>query len=262
MRSAILAGLVGLVGLALAACGGDEAINPDGPPGGPDAGPCAAPLDQATLDALTHSFWPVPSVEIQPGQERDIELGIVELGAAFSPRAACATWSIAPAGAGATVDPATGTVRVDPGTPSGTEYVVTADVESGRKLITADVFVYVQAEMPWHGIWREQAQLACGSGAEVAPEEMLNEIYFWADGTLWVTWLPFEVYVDYWGTHAFDTSAGTLAITASGGNYVPTDIEGAGTFAFDGPNLILEDMWLGSPQGSTMPARCGHKLMR
>jgi hypothetical protein len=163
---------------------------------------------------------------------------------------------------GATVDPATGTVSVDAGTASGTEFVVTADVESGRKQITADVFVYVQAEMPWRGVWREQAQYACGSGAEVAPEETLNEISFWADGTIWVTWLPFEVYVDYWGTHAFDTGAGTLAITATGGNYVPTDIDGTGTFHFDGANLILEDMWLGSPQGSTMPARCGHKLMR
>jgi hypothetical protein len=252
-----------LGGLVVAACG-DGANNPDNPDAASDpdaAGACTTPLDAATLDALTHSHWVLPSVEVQPGEQRDLDLGTVELGGSFAEVPACATWSIAPA-AGATVDPATGLIEIDAGTPSGTQFVVTANVESGRKLITADVLVFTQATMPWRGRWRETAQYACGTGDEVEPEEMLNEIYFWADGTLWVTWQPFEVYVDYRGTHAFDTGAGTLAVTAVGGNYVPTDIDGSGTFAFDSGALILRDLWLGSPQGGTAPARCGHKLIR
>src|SRR5688500_7380515 len=131
-----------LVGLVVAGCGADEVNdNPDAA-NQPDAGACTTPLEQATLDALTHSAWAAPSVEIRPGDQRDLELGTVELGGAFSAVATCAAWSIAPAGAGATVDAATGVVRIDAGTASGTEYVVTANVESGRKLITADVFVY------------------------------------------------------------------------------------------------------------------------
>jgi hypothetical protein len=258
MRAQILGALT-----FLAACGGsDEAADPDAPPGGADAGPCAAPLDTRTLDALTHSFWAAPSVEVQPGGQRDINLGTVELGAAFAPVEACATWSIAPT-AGASIDPMTGVVQIDAGTAGGTEYVVTANVEAGRKLVTADVFVFVAADMPWHGNWREEAQFECGPGdVEVPPEQMLNEVYFWADGTLWVTWTPFEVYVDYRGTHAFDTGAGTLTIVEGGGNYVPPDIDGTGTFMFGGGDLVLRDMWLGSPQGATMPARCGHRLTR
>jgi hypothetical protein len=246
----------------LAACGHDEAPSSfDAAP--PDAGDaCATPLDDETLANLTHSFWAAPVIEIQPGQMRDVELGTIGLGGGFDPVATCATWSIAPAGAGATIDAATGAITVEAGTASGTTFVVTADVESGRKTITADVFVYTQAAMPWRGVWREMAQYTCGAGTEVPPRETINEIYFWADGTLWVTWTPFEVYVDYWGTYAFASGPGTLAITADGGNYVPSDIDADGTYTLNGNELVLTDMWLGSPQGSTQPARCGHKLTR
>ena len=79
---------------------------------------------------------------------------------------------------------------------------------------------------------------------------------------IWVTWLPFEVYVDYWGTYELATAADTVTVTAEGGDYVPDDIDGSGTYSFDGNDLVLHDLWLGSPRGGTAPARCGHKLVR
>lgn len=245
-----------LAGIVLAACGGGSETGPDAA-----GGDCTTPLDADTIASLTHSFWAAPVIEVQPGDQRDLELGTVDLGAAFEVVPACASWSIAPA-TGATIDPVTGVLVVEGDTPPGSEYVVTADVESGRKLITAEVVVYTRDAMPWQGTWRESLQLECGSGAEVAPEQMLNEIRFWADGTLWVTWTPFEVYVDYWGPYAFATGAGTVMLTADGGNYIPADLDGTGTFAFEGDTLVLGDLWLGSPQGSTAPARCGHVLTR
>jgi hypothetical protein len=241
-----------IVLVALAACGGGSS---------PDNGACDAPLDGETLQSLTHSAFALPAVEIQPGMERDLGLGTVGLGGAFEAVEACATWSISPS-EGATVDPVTGVVRVDAATASNSRFVVTADVESGRKLITADVIVFRQEEMPWRGNWREDKQLVCGTGEEVDPEEVLNEVIFWADGTLWVTWNPFELYIDYEGTHDFDAGAGTVEVVSLGGNFVPADIDGSGTFTLDGDTLTLQDLWLGSPQGSTQPARCGHKLVR
>ena len=80
----------------------------------------------------------------------------------------CATWSIVP-GTGATIGATTGVLHVEAGTPSGTTYVVTADVESGQRVITADVVVYTEAAMPWRGAWHESVEYECGTGAEVAP---------------------------------------------------------------------------------------------
>jgi hypothetical protein len=236
--------------LAVAACGGGSA---------PDPGVCQTELDAETLDALTHSFWVLPVIEMQPGDERDIDVGTVQLGGAFETLDACVTWSID--GTGATIDPITGVVHVDAEVASNTRYTVTADIEDGRKRITAEVFVFREAEIPWHGRWREDKQFACGTGDEVAPEQTIEEIIFWADGTLWVTWLPFEIYIDYWGTHAFASDA-ALTITPESGNYIPPDVDGTGTFALEGDALVLRDLWLGSPNRGTQPANCGHRLTR
>jgi hypothetical protein len=238
----------------MAACSDGGSANGD------DDGACT-PLDDATLAALTHSAWASPSVEIQPGMQRALQLGTVELGGAFSPVAACAAWSIAPAAAGVSIDAETGVIRVTEEAVSNQRFVVTADVD-GAKLITADVFVFREAEMPWRGLWREDSQLECGTSDEVTPQQRIEEIIFWADGTLWVTWTPFEVYVDYWGTHAFDPSAQTATFAATGGNYVPADLDGTGTFTLTGDTMTLSDLWLGSARHTAPAARCGHTLVR
>jgi hypothetical protein len=93
----------------------------------------------------------------------------------------------------------------------------------------------------------------------VAPEEPIGELQFRADGTLSVTWMPFEVYRDYWGSYQYDSKGGTLDLAIEGGNYVPEDVDGSGSFAIDEDGrLVLKDMWLGTWMRSTGGANCGH----
>jgi hypothetical protein len=117
-------------------------------------------------------------------------------------------------------------------------------------------------EMPWHGTWRESLQLPCGGGAEVAPAQAIEEVIFDPEGGLSVTWEPFETYVDYRGTHAFSPGDGTVELDVERVNYVPTDVDAAGTFAVEGGELVLRDMWLGSPKLGPQAANCGHRFTR
>lgn len=246
---------------ALLACGGGSADDPSDAGGGADAvpGACPTPLDDATLAELTTSILGQPG--IQPGESRTLQLGVVECCYTFEPVAACAIWSVRP-GDPATIDPATGQLVVDATANDGDVIVATADVEQGRRLVTTDLHVYTPEANPLYGIWRETAQLACGSYAEVTPEHTINELWFRAGDELAVTWYPFEVYVDYWGSYDHDLATGELAITVTGGNYVPTDIDPAGTFDVDGDRLTLRDLYLGSYRDSSDPARCGHIFER
>jgi hypothetical protein len=111
--------------------------------------------------------------------------------------------------------------------------------------------------------WREEAQFACGTQQQVAPEHPIGELRFRADGSFDVTWVPFETYRDYWGTYTYDPQRGTLSLTIARGNYVPADVDGNGLFSIDEQGrLILTDMWLGSRRDSKIPANCGHRFTR
>ena len=150
-------------------------------------------------------------------------------------------------------------VTVDAATPHGTTFTVTADVEDGRRELSAELFVWTEAGNPIAGLYTEELQLVCG-GEERMPEQVMGEVAFFPDQRFGVTWTPFEVYVDYWGTYAIDAAAGTLELTVEGGNYVPEDVDPSGTFRFDGEALILEDMFLGTPSGGVAAPACGHVL--
>ena len=96
-------------------------------------------------------------------------------------------------------------------------------------------------------------------GAERTPESPIYELWFAADHQVRVTWMPFELYVDYWGTYTYDLDTGAFSIDVEGGNYVPTDIDGDGTFSIDADGkLQLHDIWLGTPRDSAVAPACGH----
>ncbi len=249
-----------LLSLAVAACGSGG--NPSGDAGLADSTPsaCEAPLPEETLSALTTTI--LGHVALQPGQSRTLELGVVECCYVFQPVDACATWSIEPS-SGASVDPVTGRVEIDPDTAHGSVFTVTADVENGRRLITTPVHVYTDEGNPLIGYWREQSQFDCMTGDEVAPEQGIQELAFFADGTINVTWFPFELYVDYWGDYLYDLGLGELSFTVTGGNYVPANIDAQGLFSLAGDGtLVLDDIWLGNPADGTGEARCGHRFSR
>jgi hypothetical protein len=198
--------------------------------------------------------------QAQPGESVDIDLGVIECCYMFTPVNVCATYSVE-GDAGASIDAASGVLDIGPAVPSGTELVVTADIQSGAATRTVSVFVYDPAENPLVGGWTETAQIDCATSMESPPPTPMQELAFWANGTFWATWMPFELYVDYTGTYTFDLATGELVMTPNpGGNYVPPDVDGTGTFSIEGTDLVLQDMWLGTPQGSNDPPACGHRL--
>jgi hypothetical protein len=169
---------------------------------------------------------------------------------------ACVEWSIDPVD-GVTIDDA-GVLTIDASVPTGTLLSVTADVEAGRRILTADFEVYVPLAYDILGFWTEVEQLPCGGGAAVVPDPIIGELVFQNTGEFSVTWQPFEVYYDYWGTFTYDEGTSALVLTVEGGNYVPDDIDGEGTAMVMGGQLVLQDMWLGMAQDPVTPVACGH----
>jgi hypothetical protein len=217
-------------------------------------------LDEETLNRLRFSMD--ENIQMQPGESRDLTIGTMECCYVFEPVEAKVTWSVQPT-EGATIDPQTGLLTIDPSVASGAVFTVSADVENGRRVVSGEVHVYTPEANPLVGLWREEVQFACGSGEEIVPEERIGELEFEADGTFSVTWHPFEIYHDYWGTYSYDLEAGTLDLVASGGNYIPTDLVGTGSFVIDEEGrLILSEIWLGSPRGQENQFNCGHRFAR
>lgn len=92
----------------------------------------------------------------------------------------------------------------------------------------------------------------------------IEELVFEADSTFSVTWTPFEVYRDYWGTYSYDLETGSLEIRVDSGNYVPEDVRCRDcTFSIDEKLLSLDGLWFGSPRrGQERSDVCGHRFER
>jgi hypothetical protein len=215
---------------------------------------CGPPLDQETLDYLALDMD--TTVQVTPGEAHQFELGVVECCYVFTQVDACADWTVSPA-EGASIS-ADGLLTVAGDAANGSVYTVSADVEEGRRVVDIEVHVFDPEENPLVRLWREQGQYTCGDGEYVVADEKIGELEFRADGRFNVTWAPFELYRDYWGTYTYDLAAGTLALKVEGGNHVPegTDLEGSFSIDADG-NLVLEDMWLGYPPFAELPQNCG-----
>ena len=223
---------------------------------------CTLVFGEDTLDRLTLSMDPMDqTVEMHPGETRTFSLGVLECCYMLEPVEACATWSVDPP-KGVSIGADTGLFALDAQTPSGSVFTVSADVEEGRRVVSIEVHVFTPEDNPLVGTWREEAQFACETREEIVPDELIGELRFRADGTFGVTWAPFEVYVDYWGAYTYDSAEGNLDLVITGGNYVPDDMDGTGSFSIDEDGrLILDDIWLGSPTGATGSANCGHRFV-
>jgi hypothetical protein len=239
-----------------------------------------AALDEPTLQGLTIIAVP-PDAEPQvfvvgtlgtaiglpPGGSVLLILGVLDYEICgigircFVPVEVVATWSVRPAGS-ARIDPTSGLLTIAPSTPGGTRFTVFAEIEGGRRVVSRRIDVVSPASHPLLGSWRETAQLSCHDGAEIAPVLPIEELVFAADGTFAVTWMPFESYVDYWGTYTVDLRHGTVELTVTGGNAVPAGLDGEGRFSIDGNGtLVLEELWLGTPRAGTSPPQCGHRFV-
>jgi hypothetical protein len=243
------------------------------PPIRPTPVPTLAPaaLDEETLGNLViFAFFPgeepAPifvgsrggSLQLLPGGSLALTLGYYECCYFFQPVPVSAVWSVSP-DEGASIDPLSGLLTVDPATPSGSAYTVSADVENGRRIVSIELHVFTPEANPLVGYWVEIRQIDCATGSDVTPAESIEEFIFNADGTFSVTWFPFEVYKDYWGTYTFDPATGALDLVIESGNYIPTGFDGTGTYSLDpSGRLILSDIWLGSPPNTTATQTCGH----
>ena len=259
-----------LPGLCLVACTDDapstsasasETHDGDGDPtgDGDGDGECPTPLpddfELGTLGFGVNTFF-----EMTPGSGRTFEVGATMCCVFWEPVETCAVFSVEPADAGATIDPETGEFTLADDVADSTEFEITGDIEDGRATITTTVFAYVPELHPLKGTYSEVARIPCDDGPEFVPSDPIRELRFWANGSFEVTWEPFEIYVDYWGDYVHDLDTGALTMTPTGGNYVPDDVEGAGTVSFEANQIVMTDMWLGTSQNPVEPAGCGHRF--
>ncbi len=220
---------------------------------------CPAPLDSETLSQLR--IDPGPTFDLQPGGSIQMTVGVRQCCYIFEPKQACVVWSIT-GDQGVHIDPLSGQVKVDSTTASGSNFVINANVENGKRLLTSTLNVYTPGANPLVGTWREDAEFECGTHKEIKPPEAISELIFKADNSFLVTWHPFEVYHDYWGKYQFDLTSGKIDLTLDGGNYVPTDFDGNGTFSIDPQGrLIFTDVWLGQPHSGKVTPACGHRFI-
>jgi hypothetical protein len=221
---------------------------------------CKSNLDEDELARLTLSMD--KTLQMQPGESQTLYARVVECCYEFKPVNTCGTWSIEPS-QGASIDAKTGLLKIDPSTPGGSHFVVTLDVENGRRVISTDLYIYTAAANPLIGYWQEESELTCNSSQAVIPKEPIAELVFKADNSFSVTWTPFEIYRDYWGKYTFDKDKGIIHFVIEDGNYIPGDFTGDGQFSIDSQGkLVLRDVWFGSPHSQTLSANCGHIFTR
>ncbi|KAA3643399.1 MAG: hypothetical protein DWQ07_23080 [Chloroflexi bacterium] len=198
------------------------------------------------------------NLQIEAGGQLELRLATLECCVFWETVEASADWSLADAPKGVEIDTQTGLLTADDEVGNGATFTVQASVSSGQQVFEEKVTVYSLDGNPLVGIWTEKAQQTCDTYDETSVEEPIGELIFSADGSLSVTWRPFEAYIDYVGEYSFDTE--TIKIQADGVNYLPENIDGTGTYLIDDQGrLILSDIWLGSPPfGSATTPLCGH----
>ena len=218
----------------------------------------AAPLTDEQIGKLAFGVFGNDTAA-QPGDTLPLALGLRECCTTLEPVEVCAAYTLEPAD-GASYDAVAGTLTIAADAAAGSVFTLTADVEDGRASVAAKITVYTPEANPLVGTFQEIAQIGCKNDQEEPPTPVLNELRFLADGTFSATWDPFETYFDYWGTYTHDVATGALDLKVDGGNYVPPDVDGAGSFRFEGEQLVLEDIWLGSAQTFMGKPACGHRF--
>ena len=228
--------------VTLAVNGRDRAIPHPQPP---------APLDYTTLYDAVFEFG---SIGIAPGEDRMLHLYVWQCCVWARQIKADVRFSMDP-NERATLDPDTGFLKIAPDMAAGTTFRVYADIEHGRRLLSADVYVDSRATNPLLGSWQQTLEIPCDGGPPRVPSAAISELAFSESRKFTVTWFPFEVYKDYWGFYALDRPKGHLTMGIRYGNYVPQVFSGDGMYSVsetDGVRtLTLRGLNLGRAQTDT-----------
>ena len=184
------------------------------------------PLDEYTLNAVSLEYG--DSVDVKPGEQRLLRL--YQWMCCWIPRQVTADARFSTdSGHHASLDPG-GLLTIDADAPGGTSFRVYADIEHGRRIVSADVYVDTKKSNPLLGSWTQTGELPCDGSPERVPLNPITELVFRGGRTFSITWFPFELYKDYWGFYAFDQPPGHLTLGIRAGNYVPSVFEGDGTY--------------------------------
>ncbi len=203
--------------------------------------PCAEMTPEQRAKIYLREFDARPGETIKPSL---LILGVMRGLPNFIPAtAACsAKWSVQPR-SGATLNAATGELRIASDVPYEHVYTLTAIVEGVAKPLTTKVRIFTNEGNPLVGRWREKG------GQEI------SVLRFYADGRFEVVYRPLETRVDYWGTYTQDPERGTLDLKVSRGNTIPPDMIRKGTFKVDEGVLTLEGIYLGTFRGKAQPKK-------
>lgn len=222
-----------LAALFLAACAN--------PPEEGAAKSAAAAIDAPASCAPPSSFggylfWMEPPA-LPPGASLVLQPWFTTRPGVIEPVPAACLEGVALAGP-ATLEADGRTVKINADAAPGAAVQVEGRV--GAASLTGRILVYLAEAQPLVGKWA-QAEDACAE----AGAEPVRELIFHPDGTFSLTWTPFEIYKDYWGTYTFE--AGVLTLTPDGGNHIPGDASLSGRVEVDSDALQLPPALFGSP---------------
>ncbi|MFN7179611.1 hypothetical protein [Hyphomonas sp.] len=225
-----------LAGLLVAACANppEEHALPAATPlvASPAAESCAPPSDFGG-----YIFWLEPPA-VLPGASMVLTPWFTSRPGMIVPVAASCLQDVAITGP-ATLGPDGRTVLIDADAASGAAIQVQARV--GEASLSGRMLVYLEEALPLVGRWAQPEAACAAVGAEP-----VRELIFHPDGTFSLTWTPFEIYKDYWGTYTFED--GRLQLSPEGGNHMPADAAYAGTAELAGGSLRLAPGLFGSPR--------------
>ena len=192
------------------------------------------PLDPQTLKAVSLEFG---SVDLEPGATHTLRLTQIVCCAFPTDVPAEVRFSMDPSDF-ATVDPDTGFLKIAPNAWPGLSFRIYADIEHGRRIVSADVNVYTRNSNPLRGYWTQLYEVLCNGGGLYAPTLPIQSLQFRGDGRFSVTWILLELYTDYWGFYTFDKPAGHLTMGIRDGNYIPPVFAGDGTYTITEQNGV------------------------
>jgi hypothetical protein len=211
------------------------------------------------------------AIALRPGTTATLHVVCTQHGFLETPVSVPVTWTLEAKGLGS-LGAKTGALALAASARPGTRAKVTAElrVRGKQQRLESEVVVIDPAPQPWTGMWSESARLACTKDgragdpdptpADEAP--LMRELELKEDGTFTATWFPFERYKDYWGNYTVDRETGAVTFTVTGGNSVPAPgADLTGTLRIEpGVGLVLADLYLGAPDGSSPPKACGHRF--
>lgn len=129
---------------------------------------------------------------------------------------------------------------ISPDVASGTT-IILSGTYAGARALSGPVKVYRAEENPLVGTWRQASD-------DCPTESAVRELVFSGGGEFSVTWTPFEVYKDYWGTYEYNREDGAISLTVEGGNQVPEDIVAEGAAILTDDALRFEGLFFGTPR--------------